>query len=135
MHILPGSHLWGNRFRSLNVPWLYEGLQDKMFPLLKPVPMKAGEVLFFDSASIHYSTDNTGNEIRPAINFYIKPKGAMFLHHFMDQKTPTGKVEIFNVDIDFFYNHDFMQRPPSPPYSFVGYEEYDKEKLLSKCKL
>jgi len=134
MHVLPGSHLWGNRFRSLNVPWIYEGLQDKMFPQLKPVPMKAGEVLFFDSAAIHYSTDNTGTEIRPAINFYIKPKQAMFLHHFIDEKTPTGKVEVFNVDIDFFYNCDFMQRPPSPPYKFVGYEEYSKQKLLQGSK-
>ena len=134
MQVLPRSQLWGNKYRSLNVPWIYEGLQEKMFPLLKQVPMKAGEVLFFDSASIHYSTDNLGSEIRPAINFYIKPKEAKFLHHYIDDKTPKGKIEVFNVDIDFFYNHDFMKRPPSPPYSFLGYEDYDRDKLLSGSK-
>ena len=98
-----------------------------MQTMLKPLPMKAGEVLFFDSAAIHYSTDNLSQQIRPAINFFIKPKEAMFLHHFIDKKTPHGKVEIYNVDIDFFYNCDFMQRPHQP-YRFLGYESYDLEK-------
>ncbi len=121
LHVLPGSHLWGNRFRSLNVPWLYAGFENEMMPYIKPIPMKAGEVLFFDSAAIHYSTNNMSNEIRPAINFFVKPRQALFLHHFTDEKTPLGKVETFNVDIDFFYNCDFMKRPPAP-YQFLGYE-------------
>lgn len=137
MHILPGSHLWGNRFRSLNIPWLYDGLQENMFPFLQPVPMKAGEVLFFDSAAIHYSSDNMSDEIRPAINFFVKPKEALFLHHFMDEKTPKEKVEVYNVDIDFFYNCDFMKRPAAP-YTFIGYEEYNlkiptKQELETLC--
>jgi len=127
MHVLPGSHLWGNRYRSLNVPWLFDGLQDQMQAMLVPVPMKAGEVLFFDSAAIHYSSDNLGAKVRPAINFFIKPKEAKFLHHFIDEKTPSGMVEVYNVDIDFFYNCDFMQRPPAP-YTFLGYEPYDLKK-------
>jgi hypothetical protein len=127
MHIVPGSHLWGNRFRSLNIPWLYSGLEEKMNPMLKAVPMKAGEVLFFDSATIHYSSDNLSRQIRPAINFFIKPREALFLHHYTDNKTPKGKVEVYNVDIDFFYNYDFMQRPPAP-YTFLGYEDYTLKK-------
>lgn len=127
MHILPGSHLWGNRYRSLNVPWLYNGLQEMMLPFLEVIEMKAGEVLFFDSAAIHYSSDNMSDEIRPAINFFVKPKEALFLHHFMDEKTPEEKVEVYNVDIDFFYNCDFMQRPAAP-YTFIGYEEYNFKK-------
>lgn len=127
MHIVPGSHLWGNKYRSLNVPWLYEGLEEELLKYVVPVPMKAGEVLFFDSAAIHYSTDNLSNDIRPAINFFIKPKQAMFLHHFMNETSPAGKVETYNVDIDFFYNCDFMQRPEAP-YKFIGYEDYNLKK-------
>jgi hypothetical protein len=127
MHVLPGSHLWGNRFRSLNVPWLYNGLQESMQHMLKAVPMRAGEVLFFDSAAIHYSSDNISQKIRPAINYFVKPREALFLHHFMDEKTPDKKIEVYNVDIDFFYDQDFMQRPQSP-YTFLGYEKYDLKK-------
>lgn len=123
MHIVPGSHLWGNKYRSLNVPWLYEGLAEELLKYVVPVPMKAGEVLFFDSAAIHYSTDNMSDKIRPAINFFIKPKQAPFLHHFINETTPVNKVEVYNVDIDFFYNCDFMQRPAAP-YKFLGYEDY-----------
>lgn len=127
MHIVPGSHLWGNKYRSLNVPWLYEGLEEELLKYVVPVPMKAGEVLFFDSAAIHYSTDNMSNEIRPAINFFIKPKQAMFLHHYMDSKSSNKQIEIYNVDIDFFYNCDFMQRP-APPYSLISKEQYNFKK-------
>ncbi|GIV34460.1 MAG: hypothetical protein KatS3mg031_1995 [Chitinophagales bacterium] len=122
MHVLPGSHLFGNRFRSLNVPWLYAGMEELMTPYLVPVSMKAGEVLFFDSAAIHYSSNNMSSYIRPAINYFIKPKEALFLHHYIDEKTPAGFVEVYHVDIDFFYNCDFMQRPPCPPYRKLGME-------------
>ncbi len=139
MHVLPGSHLWGNKYRSLNVPWLYAGFERLMQPYLKPVPMKAGEVLFFDSAAIHYSSNNMGQNIRPAINYFIKPKQALFLHHYINNETAAGKVEVYNVDIDFFYNCDFMQRPPSPPYSRKADEDYnlqkpDEEELLALIK-
>lgn len=120
MHLLPGSHLWGNRFRSLNIPWAYHGMQDAMFPHLKPYPMKAGQVLFFDSACIHYSSNNRGNNNRPALNYFIKPLEALFLHHYRNEHTPDQQVEVYHVDIDFFYNCDFMQPPPCPPYQKLG---------------
>lgn len=128
IHIMKGSHLWGNRYRSLNIPWLYSGMQSLIFPYLTLLPMKAGEVLFFDSAAIHHSSNNMSDEIRTAVNYFIKPKEALFLHHFIDEKTPAGKVEVYNVDVDFFYNCDFMQRPPCPPYKKIG-EEKTVEKM------
>ncbi len=129
MHVLKGSHLWGNRFRSLNIPWLYDGMQHLIFQNLTPIPMKAGEVLFFDSATIHHSSSNMGSDIRTAINYFIKPREALFLHHYKDENTLTGKIEVYNVDIDFFYNFDFMQRPPCPPYSKLDDETYDVTSL------
>lgn len=135
MHVIPGSHLWGNRYRSLNIPWLFSGLEEQLQPYLKAIPMKAGEVLFFDSATIHFSSDNLSHAIRPAVNYFIKPKCAMFLHHYIDEKTPLNKVEVFNVDIDFFYNFDFEKRPPCPPYTFLRYEEYDTKALRSLASI
>lgn len=131
MHILPGSHLWGNRYRSLNVPWAYKGFEALLTEQLIPVHMKAGEVLFFDSEAIHYSANNLSSNIRPAVNYFIKPKEALFLHHYIGDSTPEGKVEVYNVDIDFFYNMDFMKPPPCPPYRKLG-EETTIEKLTLK---
>jgi hypothetical protein len=109
-----------------------------MAPFLKPIYMKAGEVLFFDSAAIHYSSNNLSKEIRPAINYFVKPKQALFLHHFKDEKTPVGQVEVYNVDIDFFYNCDFMEKPPLP-YVYLGNVEWALEKpseqqLVKMCR-
>ena len=80
LHVLPGSHLFGNRHRSLNVPWEYEGLQNIMFKYLVPLPMKAGQVCFFDSATIHYSPDNLSDDFRVAVNYFVKPLAEPFLH-------------------------------------------------------
>lgn len=134
MYILPGSHLWGNRYRSLNVPWAFNGFQEVLNKYLEPVYMKAGDVLFFDSAAIHYSANNLSNEIRPALNYFIKPKKPLFLHHYIDKNTPVGQVEVYHVDIDFFYNCDFMKPPPCPPYEKIGNKPALKEMTLEKLQ-
>lgn len=131
MYVIKGSHLLGNRIRSLNVPWLYDGLQSDLIKLLEPIRVKAGEVLFFDSALVHFSSNNLTNEIRPAVNYYIKPSQASFIHYYLDNESPPGKVEVYKVDVDFFYSYDFMKRPPCPPYSFCGFEEYIYKKPSS----
>jgi hypothetical protein len=124
MHVIPGSHLWGNSFRSLNVPWLYSGFEEQLNNWVEPVTVRAGEVLFFDSALIHYSSNNASNEVRPALNYYLKPIEAPFVHYYMDGNSPVKQVEEYNVDVDFFYSHNFLQRPPCPPYKFEGAKDY-----------
>ncbi|MCB9234557.1 MAG: phytanoyl-CoA dioxygenase family protein [Bacteroidia bacterium] len=113
LHVIPGSHLLGNAHRSLNVPWAFKGLEKTMLQLVKPLNMKAGEVCFFDSATIHYSSVNTSDDYRFALNYFVKPCISPFVHCYMDAQTPPGKVELFSVDIDFFHSGKFEERPPA----------------------
>jgi len=110
-HVVPGSHLWGNKHRSLNVPWSFAGAEETLLKLSVPVNVKCGEVCFFEGALVHSSPPNLSDQTRVALNYFIKPASQQFLHHFVDGDTPKGKVEVYGVDIDFFYSEDFESRP------------------------
>ena len=84
MQMLPGSHKFGNRFRSLNVPWDFQGYEDIMFRYMIQCPMKAGEAALFDAATIHYSPDNYSPDLRLACNYFLQPKNMPFMHYFLD---------------------------------------------------
>lgn len=123
VYILPGSHFFGNIHRSLNIPWQFEPYKELMWKYCIPIPMKAGQVLFFDSATIHCSPPNNSQQLRLGANFFIQPKSAPFTHYFRDEKTPQGMIEKYEVSIDFYYNEDFESRPPEK-YPFLGMEPY-----------
>lgn len=137
VYVLPGSHLFGNIHRSLNIPWQFEPYKELMWEYCVPLTMKAGQVLFFDSATIHCSPPNTTNTLRLGVNFFIQPTEAQFTHYFRDASTPEGQVEKFAVDIDFYYNEDFESRP-AEKYPYLGMEAYrylglNEKKLRAMC--
>lgn len=138
VYVLPGSHLFGNIHRSLNIPWQFEPFKEMMWQYCIPLPMKAGQVLFFDSATIHCSPPNLSNDLRLGANFFVQPKQAPFTHYFRDENTPKGEVEKYHVNIDFYYNENFEVRPPDK-YPFLGMETYrdldlNERKINALCK-
>ena len=112
MYAIKGSHLWGNRYRSTVVPWLYKNILDELLNYGTPAYMKAGEMLIFDSALVHFTPPNTTNEPRPAINYFVKPKSSPLLYYFTDKETPEGTVEEFALSKEFYDTYDWFSRPP-----------------------
>lgn len=112
VYAIKGSHLWGNRYRSTVVPWLYKNVLDNLVEYGTPTYPKAGEMLIFDSALIHYSPPNITDQPRPAINYFVKPKVAPLLYYFTDKTTPAGFVEEFELNKEFYYTYDWFSRPP-----------------------
>jgi Phytanoyl-CoA dioxygenase (PhyH) len=123
VHIVPGSHLFGNHQRSLNIPWQFQPYIKTLWRYSTPVTMKAGEVLFFDSAAIHCSPDNLSDKMRLGVNFFLKPSIAPFLHYYQEVDSPNNLIEKYEVGIDFYYSEDFMKRPGTH-YPFAGEEPY-----------
>jgi hypothetical protein len=121
LHVLPRSHLLGNRHRSLNVPWAFAGMEQMILPDMVSLPMRAGQVCFFEGALIHSSPPNLSDSVRVAVNYLIRPSDSTFLHHFVDGDTPEGMVEVYGVSLDFFYNEDFESRPPA--HLLLGHEK------------
>lgn len=125
LYVLPGSHRFGNSQRSLNVPWPFSKFEKLMLKYSIPVTLKAGDVVFFENSTIHYSPPNTTSNMRLAVTVLIKPKNAPLIHHFIDDKTPSGMVELYEVNADFWNNYDIMKRPPAQ-FPFLGYRKHKK---------
>lgn len=141
MYVLPGSHLWGIHYRSLDVKWPLDNHIDFMAKYCETISMKAGEILLFEGALIHGSHENQREQIRAAINLFCKPKEANYVHCLQLDDTPKGKIERYKIDMDFFYNHDIRKRPDSNifplidivnDYSKNDYSESDVKKLIKK---
>lgn len=113
LSVLPGSHLWGNFQRSLNVPWIYEKHTKLLWKQMQTVEVKEGDIICFDSALIHASGPNRSKNIRVALNTAILPKAHQQVHYYRDKQTPKNKVEQYFIDETFYMNENIMEKPSS----------------------
>lgn len=120
--VLPGSHLWGNHQRSLNVPWPFEKHTALLWKHMHPIEMQAGDVLCWDTALIHGSTPNMSGEIRVAVTTTLLPKDFSMVEYFLDRGTHGGLVEKYRVGRGFWESGNIMDRPPCPPNTLLGKE-------------
>lgn len=129
--VLPGSHLWGNHQRSLNVPWPFEKHIKLLWKFMQPIYLNKGDILVWDTALVHSSFPNLSNETRIAITTTILPKNFDMVEYFMDKKTPKGKIEKYKVERSFWESEDIMRRPPCPPNKFIELEDMVFDKITS----
>ena len=127
--VLPGSHLWGNHQRSLNIPWIYEKYTKELWKKMVHIPLNVGDVVCFDSALIHGSLPNLSDKLRLAFTTTILPKDYQLIHYFRDEKTPENMVEVYAVDETFFTNYVITERPPAQ-YPMIRFEPWLKEQLI-----
>jgi hypothetical protein len=118
--ILPKSHKMVNLWRGQNTA-------DSIFfntRTIKPgvaqtLKMKAGEALIYDNRLIHGTPPNTSKHDRLAVGLVMIPQEATPIHVY----TPAEKmfdedVEVYEVDEEFYFNHDIRQRPVG--YNYIG---------------
>lgn len=132
VYVLPKSHLIGNYQRSLNVPWIFEPHTKLLWKYMKPIYLKKGDILCWDSALIHASSSNLSNEKRVAITTTILPKNFKMVEFFKDKSTPIDSVERYEVERSFWENEDIMKRPPCPPNKFIGLEKLEFKNIQKK---
>lgn len=123
LQVVPGSHRFGNRQRTLSVPWQLAGTEEVLRSWSVPLTVPAGGVVLFDSATVHGSPPNPGTEVRTALNNFIRPAGAPLLHFFRDELTADGEVEVFEIDRSFLFSDDIMVRP-GPQHRALGTEPH-----------
>jgi hypothetical protein len=111
LEIIPKSHLLEIPFRSLNIPWDLESKIKFLWKYMQKIVVPNGSAIVFHSRLIHGSGQNQTNQLRIAINSFIKPKKADFLHYYSDKSSDFKKIEIFKVSPDFFYEENITERP------------------------
>ncbi len=130
--VLPGSHLWGNHQRSLNVKWIFEKHTKLLWKYMQPISMKKGDILCWDTALIHASSPNLADDTRVAITTTILPKKYAMVDYFQDENTSKQTVEKYEVYRHFWENEDIMKKPSCPPNKFLKSEQVVFPNNLSK---
>ncbi len=113
LFVLPGSHRFGNLQRTLNVPWQLHPYIEAMRARGISLEVEAGRVVVFDSATVHWSPPNRSEQLRVAVNSFVKPAAAPLMHFFKDDRTAPGAVEAYVIDLGFFLDEVIMDRPGS----------------------
>jgi hypothetical protein len=104
---LPGSHIYPFYTRYAgNNPYSDPVMQKELWARMRPVPMKAGEILLFHRSLFHGSSINYLPFHRMAIESVILPRKAQLIVNYKDETVPADKIIMFNVTKEHFFEND-----------------------------
>jgi ectoine hydroxylase-related dioxygenase (phytanoyl-CoA dioxygenase family) len=119
LHVLDGSHRTPRRgpgpFHALPKDEVDQTIWDR---LMRPVPMKRGEVLIYDSRLIHASPPNRSDRKRIAIGLICTPRDARLRFYHKEHPEQGTMLDVWPVDQDFFQTIDVSA--PKGPASPLG---------------
>lgn len=118
---IPNSHKLEIPYRTLNIPWALSDYEKLLWQFVKKIEVPRGHVLLFHPALIHSSGLNNGNQLRIAINSFLKPKAAPLIHYYADPSDNYKTIYAHQVHSDFYYEEDIMEKPsPKFPLLFTA---------------
>lgn len=119
LHVLDGSHrTWRRGPGPFHALLSHEVSQEEWGKAMRPVPMKAGEVLLYDSRLLHSSPSNRSPNKRLAIGIVCAPKGAQLRFYHKQHVDRGTSLEVWSVDRGFFQRLNVSQ--PEEPLMKVG---------------
>ncbi|MBK7639515.1 MAG: phytanoyl-CoA dioxygenase family protein [Bacteroidetes bacterium] len=135
LHIIPGSHLWGNICRNINYTWAFNDYNDKLWDFLIPIPLKAGDILFFDFSTIHASSKNTTDKSRIGLNVPILPIHAQKFCFYPAKSINTvmQKLDVYTIDEKYFTEENETERPSSK-YAIVKSMKINNQYSMKNIK-
>lgn len=127
MGVIKGSHKLMQNPRPSPSPQTPVPLGEHMFsifPYLKTIDMKPGEVLMFDNRTFHASPPNTTDDIRLAVGVGVTQKDARLIHYYLKPDGLKSTMLKYAVDEDFFlkYNNAELARIHEKGELIQGYE-------------
>lgn len=123
--MVPGSHKWVPTLRgihSFRSP--FYGLEQRIVQRhAKPEPLKAGEAIVFNHATLHFSYPNRTQKERLVAIIDLIPNEAQHIHYF---GLPDGSVEAFEIGEEFWVdNNPFTLGTPPPAAQSLGIQEFE----------
>ena len=109
--LLPDSHRWMNNIRGLNIPSSLEPVANDLWPLLKPICLKAGEALLYDHRMIHASGINQTPQPRLVVVYGLIPeKAEMRFYHGED-----NHIAAYSCSPSFYFQENILHGPADLP--------------------
>lgn len=128
LEVVKGSHKVLCQYRSPSLPWVFDRLNEVLKQkYLEPFELSAGYAAIIDDGVLHWSSDNKTDTVRTAVQLIMVPDDAVPIHY---HSTPEGKVDVYEVDSDFFMQFDMKSIPAG--YPVIGTETLSLKKLSEK---
>lgn len=114
--VIPKSHHFFTPYRSISFPAPFDVIQPVVKQYIQPLPMKKGEVLFFDNRILHNSYINTRLPVRMAVVCGIFQEDAPLITCHKEEYVCGGRVELIQHTDDFLMKYpnfliDCQKRP------------------------
>jgi len=140
--IIEKTHWFFSPYRGVSFSFPFKKINDTIKKYLKPVYMKAGEIMCFDNRIIHNSMANTSDRPRIAVICGIFPKEARFqtCYRAPEENSP---IELYHHDNNYMmdYPHFFYNCTDRPHFGEKGdvlseiFPEMKREEFEELCAL
>ncbi|MDI1280368.1 phytanoyl-CoA dioxygenase family protein [Brevundimonas sp.] len=97
LEFVPGTHALFETFRGFEPPFL--AALSELGRMTLPVPIRAGEAIFFDSSALHRSGRNTTDHWRSALIMACLPSEKVGAHTYIDPDEP-DRLQYMLMDRD-----------------------------------
>ncbi|MDX2362347.1 MAG: phytanoyl-CoA dioxygenase family protein [Crocinitomicaceae bacterium] len=112
LEVVPGSH---KRYGEVRGPMIKSELEDIKREIIDkhmvPLVTKAGDAVILDDSLVHYSSPNETDGLRLTIQLILIPKEEPSIHYHMDLEKDRSKVEVLEVDKDFYMRFNPWKKP------------------------
>ncbi len=109
MGVIPGSHRILQNHRPSPSPQCPVPLGEhvfSLFPYMKMIDVKAGDILLFDNRTFHASPPNTSGAPRISVGIGITQKDAQLVHYYLKPDGTRRNILRYNVDEEFYLKYD-----------------------------
>lgn len=98
LYVLPRSHLWNNYYRSQHIDWAFRKHLKFLWTKMKPVYLKKGDAICFDTSIIHSSSANKSDDYRLVVCGALLPKNYVEVEYLLEGK----KVGQYFIDQNYW---------------------------------
>ena len=110
LRLVPGSHKIVPDVATPQEPPFFSSFEDELIDrYLEPIELSAGEALVFDDSLLHWSSENTSDEPRRAVQIETLPAEEQAVLYHLDRHGPEPQWELYAVDDAFFVDHSIDQ--------------------------
>lgn len=145
MFAIKGSHRICTNTRGPSIPPPYHGHEEFLISKMEHIPVKAGEALIFDQATLHYTPPNRSDQPRVSIISTIIEEDAQLRLYYLNQESDSKSLETYTANDQYWFDYtnyaeERFQRPAfgslldESPFSSEAFDPAIFSKQLKKQK-
>jgi len=143
MFAIKGSHRICTNTRGPSIPPPYQGHEAFLISKMEHIPVKAGEALIFDQATLHYTPPNRSDQPRVSIISTIIEADAQLQLYYLNQESEPKSLETYTANDQYWFDYtnyaeERFQRPTFGKLLATNQyseEAFDKDNFASKLRV